>query len=95
MALSFHPLAAHFGFTVDWRLNEDDRRILQNFANFNRTLSASLGAIRRLLAITEADDSPLLRDYCAHSGCVANTPYGKKDWLQACRAEVGKMLQKY
>ena len=95
MALSFHPLAAQFGFTADWRLNEDDRRILQNFANFNRTLSASLGAVRRLLAITEADDSPLLRDYCAHNGCVANTPYSKKDWLQACRAEVGKMLQKY
>lgn len=95
MPLSFHPLSARFDFAPDWQLNEDDREILQNFADFNRTLTASLGAIRRLLALAEPTDGFLLRDYCANRGLTTNALFGKRQWLQACRAEVKEILQKY
>lgn len=95
IALSFHPLASHFAVAPDWRLTEADWRILQNFADFNRTLSSSLGAIRRLLVHSTQSDCPLLWDYCFHQGKILNTPYAKKAWLQACRMEVKNMLKKY
>ena len=93
IGLSFHPLAEKFPFPPDWQLNQNDWRILQNFANFNRTLSSSLPAIRRLLAVYGGQHCPLLEKYCNQQQKNEQID-AKKQWLRQCRAEVGNLLQK-
>ncbi len=100
IGLSFHPLASSFSFEpLDWALRREDWQSLRNFADFHRTLAAALPAIRRLIRAVGASLSerycPLLTQYCLRQ---KNTPVpaaSKKRWLEACRAEVKEMLQKY
>ena len=93
IGLSFHPLAEKFPFSPDWQLNQSDWQILQNFADFNRTLSSSLPAIRRLLAVYGGKHCPLLEKYCTQQQKNEQID-AKKQWLRQCRAEVGNLLQK-
>ena len=93
IGLSFHPLAEKFPFPPDWQLNQSDWQILQNFADFNRTLSSSLPAIRRLLAVYGGQHCPLLEKYCNQQQKNEQID-AKKQWLRQCRAEVGNLLQK-
>ena len=93
IGLSFHPLAEKFPFPPDWQLNQSDWQILQNFADFNRTLSSSLPAIRRLLAVYGGKHCPLLEKYCTQQQKNEQID-AKKQWLRQCRAEVGNLLQK-
>lgn len=95
IGLSFHPLATHFSIEPAWDLTEEDWQILQNFADFNRTLSSSLGAIRRLLNVVGLQDCPLLSQYCLHCQADKVIAGGKKPWLKQCREEVKKLLQKH
>ncbi len=73
-------------------LTERDLIILQNFANFHRTLASSIGAIRRLMAISDLTDCPLLVEYCTNPNPDKQSQGGKKSWLKQCRQEVAKML---
>lgn len=93
IGLSFHPLAGKFPFPPDWQLNQSDWQILQNFADFNRTLSSSLPAIRRLLAVYGRQHCPLLEKYCNQQQKNEQIN-AKKQWLRQCRAEIGNLLQK-
>lgn len=96
IALSFHPFAAKFTQNgVDWQLNDMDWLSLQNFAYFHRTLSAAVPAIRRLVAISNERDCPLLTAYCLNPSMDKTLQGGKKAWLVQCRLEVKKLLKKY
>ena len=91
LPLSFHPLATQFTRTeIDWALDSTDWRSLNYFANFFLPLSSALPSIRRL--IKSAGESPflLLADYCKQPEKRPN----KKTWLENCRLEVKKWLQK-
>ena len=91
LPLSFHPLATQFARTeIDWTLDCSDWRSLKDFADFFLPLSSALPSIRRL--ITSAGESPflLLADYCKQPEKRPN----KKIWLENCRLEVKKWLQK-
>ena len=91
LPLSFHPLATQFARTeIDWTLDCSDWRSLKDFADFFLPLSSALPSIRRL--ITSAGESPflLLADYCKQPEKRPN----KKTWLENCRLEVKKWLQK-
>lgn len=97
ISLSFHCLAKYFATTsIDWCLREEDLISLQNFANFHRSLSTTLPAIRRLLRYVEADNS-LLSDYCDAMMIAekSNFTLGRKQTLSLYRQEVKEMLQKY
>lgn len=73
---------------------EEDLISLQNFANFHRSLSTTLPAIRRLLRYVEAKDNSLLSDYCDAMMIAkkSNFTLGRKQTL----GYIGKvkMLQK-
>ena len=91
LPLSFHPLATQFTRTeIDWTLDSSDWRSLKDFADFFLPLSSALPSIRRL--IKSAGESPflLLADYCKQPEKRPN----KKTWLENCRLEVKKWLQK-
>ncbi len=86
---SFHPLKAQFPFPLDWQLTDEDFQILQNFAFFHRTLFASIGAIRRLMAKSDMlQCCPLLTAYCQQQKIDTKSVGGKKNWLKQCRLEV-------
>ena len=91
LPLSLHPLAIQFTRTeIDWMLDSSDWQLLNDFADFFLPLSSALPSIRRL--ITSAGESPflLLADYCKQPEKRPN----KKTWLENCRLEVKKWLQK-
>ncbi|MDY4280091.1 MAG: GNAT family N-acetyltransferase [[Pasteurella] mairii] len=91
-ALSFHPLSSQFATEVEWELNEQDFCMLQNFANFHRTLMATIPSLRRLARHYELENTPLLQDFLRYSGqnpCIM----GKKDWLKKVRLEIKVFLQ--
>ena len=91
LPLSFHPLATQFARTeIDWTLDSSDWQSLKDFADFFLPLSSALPSIRRL--IKSAGESPflLLADYCKQPEKRPN----KKTWLENCRLEVKKWLQK-
>ncbi|MDO4626077.1 MAG: GNAT family N-acetyltransferase [Pasteurellaceae bacterium] len=94
-SLSFHPLVPQFTYNIDWQLNAQDEMILENFANFFRGLSASLGAIQRLMRVSDEQSYPLLKAYCSNPNDPEQIKQqgGYKNWLQACRGEVKNMLQ--
>ncbi len=86
---SFHPLKVQFPFPLDWQLTDEDFQILQNFAFFHRTLFASIGAIRRLMAKSDMlQCCPLLTTYCQQQKIDTKSVGGKKNWLKQCRLEV-------
>ena len=90
IGLSFHPLADIFAAPEnDWRLTREDWLSLKNFADFNRTLNATIPALRRLLLLHDnLIDFPLLRDYLV----TKRVPIYKKNWLKLIRAEVQQMI---
>ena len=65
-----------------------DWQSLTDFADFFLPLSSALPSIRRL--IKSASESPLLADYCKQPEKRPN----KKTWLENCRLEMKKWLQK-
>jgi len=89
---SFHPLKKKFTFPLDCQLTDDDIHILKNFAFFHRTLFSSIGAIRRLMAISDVQHCPLLMDYCQRKEKDVQLMGGKKNWLKQCRLEVAHLL---
>ena len=91
LPLSLHPLAIQFTRTeIDWMLDSSDWQLLNDFADIFLPLSSALPSIRRL--IKSAGESPflLLADYCKQPEKRPN----KKTWLENCRLEVKKWLQK-
>lgn len=91
LPLSLHPLATQFARTeIDWTLDCLDWRSLNDFANFFLPLSSALPSIRRLITSVGEAPFPLLADYCKQPEKRPN----KKAWLENCRLEVKKWLQK-
>ena len=91
LPLSFHPLATQFARTeIDWTLDSSDWRLLNDFADFFLPLSSALPSIRRLITSAGEATFPLLADYCKQPEKRPN----KKIWLENCRREVKKWLQK-
>ena len=91
LPLSFHPLAIQFARAeIDWTLDSSDWQSLKNFADFFLPLSSALTSIRRLITSAGEAPFPLLADYCKQPEKRPN----KKMWLENCRREVKKWLQK-
>ena len=91
LPLSLHPLATQFARTeIDWTLDSSDWQLLTNFADFFLPLSSALPSIRRLITSAGELPFPMLADYCKQPEKRPN----KKTWLENCRLEVKKWLQK-
>ena len=91
LPLSLHPLATQFARTeIDWALDSMDWQSLTDFADFFLPLSSALPSIRRLITSAGEAPFPLLADYCKQPEKRPN----KKTWLENCRLEVKKWLQK-
>lgn len=91
LTLSLHPLATQFARTeIDWTLDSSDWQLLTDFADFYLPLSSVLPSIRRLITSAGEAPFPLLTDYCKQPEKRPN----KKTWLENCRLEVKKWLQK-
>ena len=91
LPLSLHPLATQFVRTeIDWTLDSSDWRLLTDFADFFLPLSSALPSIRRLIKSAGESPFPLLADYCKQPEKRPN----KKTWLENCRLEMKKWLQK-
>ena len=91
LPLSFHPLATQFARTeIDWTLESSDWQLLTDFADFFLPLSSVLPSIQRLIKSAGELPFPLLADYCKQPEKRPN----KKTWLENCRLEVKKWLQK-
>jgi len=91
LPLSLHPLAIQFERTeIDWTLDCSDWQLLTDFADFFLPLSSALPSIRRLIKSAGELPFPLLADYCKQPEKRPN----KKTWLENCRLEVKKWLQK-
>ena len=91
LTLSLHPLATQFTRTeIDWTLDSSDWKLLTDFADFYLPLSSVLPSIRRLITSAGEAPFPLLTDYCKQPEKRPN----KKTWLENCRLEVKKWLQK-
>ena len=91
LPLSLHPLAIQFERTeIDWTLDSSDWQSLKDFSDFFLPLSSALPSIRRLIKSTSESPFPLLADYCKQPEKRPN----KKTWLENCRLEVKKWLQK-
>ena len=91
LPLSLHPLATQFARTeIDWMLESSDWQSLKDFADFFLPLSSVLPSIRRLITSAGEAPFPLLADYCKQPKKRPN----KKTWLENCRFEVKKWLQK-
>jgi acetyltransferase len=91
LPLSLHPLAIQFDRTeIDWALDSSDWQLLTDFADFFLPLSSALPSIRRLIKSAGELPFPMLADYCKQPEKRPN----KKTWLENCRLEVKKWLQK-
>ena len=91
LPLSLHPLVTQFARTeIDWALDSSDWQSLNDFADFFLPLSSALPSIRRLITSAGEVPFPLLADYCKQPEKRPN----KKIWLENCRREVKKWLQK-
>lgn len=91
LPLSLHPLTTQFARTeIDWTLDSSDWRLLTDFADFFLPLSSALPSIRRLIKSAGELPFPMLADYCKQPEKRPN----KKTWLENCRLEVKKWLQK-
>ena len=91
LPLSLHPLAIQFERTeIDWTLDSSDWQSLKDFSDFFLPLSSALPSIRRLITSAGEAPFPLLADYCKQPEKRPN----KKIWLENCRLEVKKWLQK-
>lgn len=91
LPLSLHPLAIQFErIEIDWTLDSMDWQLLNDFADFYLPLSFALPSIQRLIKSASESPFPLLADYCKQTEKRPN----KKTWLENCRLEVKKWLQK-
>ena len=91
LPLFFHPLATQFARTeIDWTLDSSDWQLLTDFADFFLPLSSALPSIRRLIKSAGELPFPMLADYCKQPEKRPN----KKTWLENCRLEMKKWLQK-
>ena len=91
LPLSLHPLATQFTRTeIDWTLESSDWQLLTDFADFFLPLSSVLPSIQRLITSASESPFPLFADYCKQPEKRPN----KKTWLENCRLEVKKWLQK-
>ena len=91
LPLSLHPLATQFARPeIDWTLDNADWRSLKDFADFFLPLSSALPSIQGLIKSADELPFPLLADYCKQPEKRPN----KKTWLENCRLEVKKWLQK-
>ena len=91
LPLSLHPLATQFTRTeIDWTLESSDWQLLTDFTDFFLPLSSVLPSIQRLIKSASEAPFPLLTDYCKQPEKRPN----KKTWLENCRLEVKKWLQK-
>ena len=91
LPLSLHPLTTQFVRTeIDWTLDSSDWQLLNNFSDFFLPLSFALPSIQRLIKSAGELPFPLLADYCKQPEKRPN----KKTWLENCRLEVKKWLQK-
>ena len=91
LPLSLHPLAIQFTRTeIDWTLDSSDWQLLTDFADFFLPLSSALPSIRRLMKSAGELPFPLFADYCKQPEKRPN----KKTWVENCRLEVKKWLQK-
>ena len=91
LPLSLHPLAIQFTRTeIDWTLDSSDWQLLTDFSDFFLPLSSALPSIRRLIKSAGELPFPLFADYCKQPEKRPN----KKTWLENCRLEVKKWLQK-
>ena len=91
LPLSLHPLAIQFTRTeIDWTLDSSDWQLLTDFADFFLPLSSALPSIRRLIKSAGELPFPLFADYCKQPEKRPN----KKTWVENCRLEVKKWLQK-
>lgn len=91
LPFSLHPLAIQFERTeIDWTLDCSDWQLLNDFADFYLPLSSVLPSIQRLIKSAGELPFPLLADYCKQPEKRPN----KKTWLENCRLEVKKWLQK-
>ena len=91
LPLSLHPLATQFTRTeIDWTLDCSDWQLLTDFSDFFLPLSSALPSIRRLIKSAGELPFPLFADYCKQPEKRPN----KKTWLENCRLEVKKWLQK-
>ena len=91
LPLSLHPLATQFVRTeIDWTLDSSDWQLLTDFADFFLPLSSALPSIRRLIKSAGELPFPLFADYCKQPEKRPN----KKTWVENCRLEVKKWLQK-
>ncbi|URL01544.1 GNAT family N-acetyltransferase [Avibacterium sp. 20-126] len=92
IGLSFHPLAAQFiSVEQDKKLTEADKKALYYFAYYQRNLASTVPAIQCLLAQVSPQNMPLLAHYCEMKMLPLT---GKKQWLQGCREEIKRLLQK-
>ena len=91
LPLSLHPLAIQFErIEIDWTLDSMDWQLLNDFADFYLPLSFALPSIRRLMKSAGELPFPLFADYCKQPEKRPN----KKTWVENCRLEVKKWLQK-
>ncbi|MDU8924099.1 GNAT family N-acetyltransferase [Pasteurellaceae bacterium LIM206] len=90
---SRHELADLITVPLDWRLTGEDMAILKNFVFSHRTLSGSIGAIRRLWVCSDARYAPLLTDLFASGRQKNILDDGRKARLGAIRREVKILLQ--
>ena len=91
LPLSLHPVAIQFArIEIDWTLDSTDWQSLKDFADFYLPLSSALPSIQRLIKSAGESYFPLLADYCKQPEKRPN----KKTWLENCRLEVRKWLQK-
>lgn len=89
--LTFHPQRESFPTApIDWTLNDTDWLDLKNFADFHRTLYATIPAIRRLIYHFGAEKMPLNADYLIKK----QLPVNKKKSVEYLRLEIKRFLQK-
>lgn len=85
ISLSSHPLKTQFTTgEIDWQLDKQDWLSLKNFAEFNRTLSVTVPAIRRLLHQFGSQKFPLAAQYCE----TQQLPVPRKNSLKLLREEM-------
>ena len=92
-----HPLVnilkANIPYTeIDYTLNKDDIKILQNFAYYHRPLFSSIPAITRLLKqVPQRPSASILEEYFMDNESYKKYP-SQKYWLYLCRLEIQKKL---
>ncbi|OOF69399.1 GNAT family N-acetyltransferase [Rodentibacter caecimuris] len=92
IGLSEHPLSEQiYQGKIDWNLDEQDWLSLKNFAEFNRTLTATIPAIQRLLYRFGEHPFPLSAEYCR----TKKLPINRRNGIKLMRAEILSAIRLY